>query len=277
MKRASSYCCIFIVCQEKVRRLPNSFVRNGNEREREYVYCIYLYCACCCLLEVLPVLLVVLAICLALSFHCDTNAPALAPALAPAHAHTHTRARAHAHTHTHTHTHTHARTHAHTHSHARTHIHTHASLLLVQSLFSVVFLPRQAVGLGAPQTIIRHPLTWPTQKIGTRSVLLANFQSSRLCRLHVFSFHTAILACVVDNIFIIFLTDLRGCSGFHFPKLLFYVLFFSFTIWWSNDPMVENLHLAIDHAAPSMSKYSAGVNSDLGNGFFGSKSVTLSM
>ena len=41
-------------------------------------------------------------------------------------------------------------------------------------------------------------------RLGPPPPPLANFQSSSLCRLHVFNFHTAILTCVVDNVFIIF-------------------------------------------------------------------------
>ena len=68
---------------------------------------------------------------------------------------------------------------------------------------------------------------------------LVNFQSSGLCRLHVFNFHTAIFACVVDNVIIIFLTDLRGCSGFFVFRN--YLLRFRFQLyhgdkmipWWT--------------------------------------------
>ena len=62
-----------------------------------------------------------------------------------------------------------------------------------------------------------------------------------------------------------FLTYLRVCSGF-FSKLLFYVLFFSFTmvITWS----LGGESAFGDRPASSMSKVSAAVNSDLGNGSF---------
>ena len=67
--------------------------------------------------------------------------------------------------------------------------------------------------------------------VGIRlGIPLANFQSSSICRLHVFNFHIAILACVFDNIFIIFShRSLRMFRFFHFSKVLFSVFFFRFT------------------------------------------------
>ena len=116
-------------------------------------------------------------------------------------------------------------------------------LLVGNQILKCFLLPRQAVGLGAPQRIIRRPHPSPDRHNKSvhavcscghslRNTPLANFQSSSLCRLHVFIFHKAIFACIVDNVFIIFLTDLRGCSGFffHFSKLLFTFFFFNFTM-----------------------------------------------
>ena len=100
----------------------------------------------------------------------------------------------------------------------------------------ITFLPRQAVGLGAPQTINGHPLPSPdrhNKSVHTvcscghslGSIPLVNIQSSSLWRLHVCNFHTAILVCVVDNVLINFLPDLRGCSGF----FIFWNYFFTFS------------------------------------------------
>ena len=95
---------------------------------------------------------------------------------------------------------------------------------------------------------------------------LANFQSSSLCRLHVFNFHTAILTCVVDNVFIIFFSQISEyVQVFFFFRIYFFTFYFSALPWWSNDSLMENLHF-VDRPASSMSKFSVAVNSDLGNG-----------
>ena len=108
------------------------------------------------------------------------------------------------------------------------------------------------------------------------NTILANFQTSSLCRLHVFNFHTALLACVVDNVFIIFLTDLRGCLGFFILRNYFLTFSFSALPWWSNDPLVENLHLAIDHR-PACQNLAPPWTLTPEMVPFGSKSVMLSM
>ena len=93
-------------------------------------------------------------------------------------------------------------------------------------------------------------------------------------RLHVCNFHTGILACVVDNIFINCLTDLRERSGFffHFSKVFFYDLFFSFTMVIKRSG-ARARELRGDSAVfgdryASSAQVKSGVNSDLGNGSF---------
>ena len=97
---------------------------------------------------------------------------------------------------------------------------------------------------------------------------LANIQSSSLYRLHVCNFHTGILACLVDNIIINFShRSLRTFRFFHFSKLFFCIFFFHFTMVIKRSRELRGESAAYgDRSASSMSKYSAGVNSEVGNG-----------
>ena len=94
-------------------------------------------------------------------------------------------------------------------------------------------LPRQAEGLGAPQMIIRRPLPspdWHNKSLHTGcscgSVPPPCGEHFSSYRLHVRNFHTSILACIVDNIFISF--SHRSPRPFrfifHFSKLFFLIL-----------------------------------------------------
>ena len=124
-------------------------------------------------------------------------------------------------------------------------------------------LPLQAVGLRAPQTIIRRPLPSPDRhnksahavcscghSLGNtpgQLSIIESFPSSRFQLSHS-------LACVVDNVFIIFShRSPRMFRFFHFSKQLFT---FSFSVlpWWSNHFLVENMHLVIDQrpACPNL-------------------------
>ena len=68
----------------------------------------------------------------------------------------------------------------------------------------------------------------------------------------------------------IFLTDVRGSSGFsHFSKLFFHHFFFPFTMVIKRSGELRGKSAAFgDLSASSMFNYSAGVNSHLGNGSF---------
>ena len=61
---------------------------------------------------------------------------------------------------------------------------------------------------------------------------------------------------------------------FHFSKLL---LHYIFQLYYGDQMIPCEVSAFGDQPASSMSKFSAGVNSDLGNGSFGVKSMTLSM
>ena len=154
-------------------------------------------------------------------------------------------------------------------------MHLHGRMSKAQPL-----LPRrrQAVGLGLHRRLIDVPSRDRHNKSAhtvcscghsLRNTPWRTFNHRRLWRLHVFNFHTAILACVIDTVLIIFFFSQisEDVQGFLFSKLLFYIFFFSFTmvIKWSlggESPFG-------DRPGSSMSKYSAAVNSDLGNGSFG--------
>ena len=138
------------------------------------------------------------------------------------------------------------------------------------------FLPRQDVGLRAPQTIIRCPLPSPssTLNIGTHRVFLwalgsvyvplANnsLSTSRLqhsyrhprvrsrWRVHQF------FSQISENLTVFYI----------FETFLPFLFSFTMVIKWFRE-LLESAVIG-DRSASSMSKYSAGVNSNLGNGSF---------
>ena len=76
-------------------------------------------------------------------------------------------------------------------------------------------------------------------------------------RLHVCNFHPGILQCVVENVLIKLLTDLRGSSGvFHFSKPFFNHFFFSFTLVIKRFRELRGESAFGDRSASSMSKCS---------------------
>ena len=131
-------------------------------------------------------------------------------------------------------------------------------------------MPRQAVGLGAPQMIIWRPL--PRRYTLVQAGVLVGTNEpppppppphpwrTFLYRLHVGNFHISILACVFDKVFNNFsLRSTRTFRFFHFSKLFFYDFFFSFTmaIKQSADRELRGEPAAFgDKPAPSMCKYS---------------------
>ena len=129
-----------------------------------------------------------------------------------------------------------------------------------------LLLPRQAVGLGAPQTIVRRPLPSP-HLTGTITRYTQGFLFGSVpppCgehfwsyRLYVRKFHTGILACVADNIFIYFSHRSRRTFRFifHFSKLFFWKFFFSFTMVIKRPRELRGESAAFgNRSASSMSK-----------------------
>ena len=91
--------------------------------------------------------------------------------------------------------------------------------------------PRPAVGLGAPQSIVRRP-------VGASHLPLASISQVNDCTYA--NFTPAIRGCMVDNIFSNF--SHRCPRTFHFSKLFFNNSFLVLP-WWSNDleNFMENL------------------------------------
>ena len=142
-----------------------------------------------------------------------------------------------------------------------------------------MILPHQATGLEAPQTIIRRPLpsagamTWYTQGVlvGASNCPLApgseHFSSYRL---HVCNFHTGILACVVDNVFVNFFhKSPRTFWFFSFFETIFLPFHFYF---YHGDQTISRTSWRVCCIWQSISiqyvQILPDVNSDLGNGSF---------
>ena len=93
-------------------------------------------------------------------------------------------------------------------------------------------LSHQAVGLGAPQTIIRRPLPSPDRHDNlvhagySCGCLGASSWPTFFYRLHVCNFHTGILQCAVENVLTKVLTDLQGIQVFSFSETILHHFFF---------------------------------------------------
>ena len=100
-----------------------------------------------------------------------------------------------------------------------------------------------------------------------------------LYRLHVCNFHTGILACVVDNVFInLSHRSPRMFRFFSFFETIFYHFFFTFTVVIKRAGELRGESAASgDRPASSMSKYSPVWTLTSEMVPFGSKSMMLSM
>ena len=99
---------------------------------------------------------------------------------------------------------------------------------------SDVLLPRQANGLGAPQTIITRPLpsphvtgtiTWYTQGVLVGAAYLPLANISQVTDFLLANFTVASSHAQSIQYSSIFLTDLQGRFFFHFSKLFLTIIF----------------------------------------------------
>ena len=117
-----------------------------------------------------------------------------------------------------------------------------------------LLLPRLAVGLGAPQTIIRRPLPSPDRhnklvnavcscRQSLWNIPVMSVQLSSLCLCHNFNFHTAIFDCIVDYMFITFSQISKDVQVFfHFFETTF--LPFLFQLYHGNQ-MIPSWRICI--------------------------------
>ena len=131
------------------------------------------------------------------------------------------------------------------------------------------WLLHQAIGLGAPQTIIRRPSPDQHNKSGHTGCSCGRLGASHwwkyLYPLHICNFETGILACVVHITSpSILLPDLRGRSGFSFFKSCFTHFFYlgGQRIWYLRGEY-GGCEQPTSGIWPNHD--STGINSDLGN------------
>ena len=134
---------------------------------------------------------------------------------------------------------------------------------LCESKVKGILLPSQVVGLGAPQTVKVRPLPSPDRHNKSVHAVCSCGHSlgnsawrtfnPNIGRLHVFNFRTAILACVVNNVFIIFFSQISEDAQVSFFENSF--LRFLFQLyhgdqiipWWRiciwRSPSVQHVHI----------------------------------